>query len=140
MFWHSKSIRNLIVRIFANYISTLKIKAIPTIVLVILGFSQECLGIGSTQMEIDNKTCHCAILLQVNLFQKLSFLNQLTHNMTGDWLFIEFQEKKTSWQHIVYKTWFFVFVLTFKTIFVNIMLWTCILQGIQWSISCHIVG
>ena len=48
--------------------------------------------------------------------------------------------KNTSLEHIVYKNCFFVFVLTFKTIFVHNMFWTCIFRGIQWTISCHTVG
>ena len=40
-------------------------------------------------------------------------------------LFIEFPEK---------------YMLTFKTIFVHKMLWTCIFWGIQWIISCHNLG
>ena len=76
--------------------------------------------------------------VQVNLFQKLSFLNQLTHNMTRDCSLNS--PKNTSSQHVVYKNCFFVFVLTFKTIFVHNMLWTCIFRGIQWTISRHIVG
>ena len=132
--------------------------------------------------------------VQVNLFQKLLFLNQLIHNMTRDCslnspkntssqhvvykycfecekqnrtkvhlklpqfgtgtsfseasilasvnpkydkrLFFEFQ-KNTSSEHVVYKNCYFV--LTFKTISVKNMFWTCIFQAIQWAISCHIV-
>ena len=72
--------------------------------------------------------------LQVNLFQKLSFLNHLTQNMTR----IEFPEKYKFTTCCVQKL--FVFVLTFKAIVVHNMLWTCIFQGIQWTISCHIEG
>ena len=53
-------------------------------------------------------------------------------------LFNEFMH--TNSQHVVYKNCFFAFVLTFKTIFVHNMLWTCIFRGIQWTISYHIVG
>ena len=53
-------------------------------------------------------------------------------------LFIEFQEKSKFTTCCVQKI--FCFVLTFKTIFVHNMLWTCIFLGIQWTISCHIVG
>ena len=55
------------------------------------------------------------ILIRVNLFQKPLFLHQLTHDMTRDCLLNSL--KNTSLQHVVYKN--FVFVLTFKTIFVN---------------------
>ena len=54
-------------------------------------------------------------LVQVNLCQKLSFLNQLTHNMTRD--FSLNSPKNTSSTHIVYKNFVFIFVLTFKTKF-----------------------
>jgi hypothetical protein len=39
--------------------------------------------------------------LQVNLFQKPSFLHQLTHNMTRDCSLNS--KRNTSWQHVVYK-------------------------------------
>ena len=58
-------------------------------------------------------------MLQVNLFQKPSFLHQLTHKMTRDCLLNS--SKNTSSQH-VHKNCSFVFVLTFKTIFVHGML------------------
>ena len=58
--------------------------------------------------------------VQVNLFQKPSFLHQLTHNMTRDFS-LNFP-KNTSSQPVVYKNCFSVFVLTFKTIFVHNML------------------
>ena len=77
-------------------------------------------------------------VIQVNLFQKLSFLNQLTHNMTRDCSLNS--PKNTSSQHVVYKNCFFVFFLTFKTIFAHNMLRTCIFRGIQWTFSRHIVG
>ena len=73
--------------------------------------------------------------VQVNLCQKLSFLNQLNHNMTRDCSLNS--KKNTSSQHVVYKNCFFVFVLTFKTIFVHNMLWTCIFRGIQWTLSSY---
>ena len=41
------------------------------------------------------------VQLQVNLFQKISFLNQLTHNMTRDCSLNS--PKNTSLQHVVYK-------------------------------------
>ena len=43
-------------------------------------------------------------LLQVNLLQNLSFLNQLTHNMTRDCSLIS--KKNTSSQHVLYKNCF----------------------------------
>ena len=48
------------------------------------------------------------MILQVNLFQKHSFLNQLTHNMTTDCsLSPDFSTKKsTSSEHVVYKNCF----------------------------------
>ena len=77
--------------------------------------------------------------VQVNLCQKLVFLNQLTHNMTRGCSLNP--PKNTSSEHVVYKNCFcFVFVLTFKTIFVQNMFWTCIFWGIHWTISRHIVG
>ena len=41
------------------------------------------------------------VLLQVNLCQKLSYLNQLTHNMTRDCSLNP--QKNTSSEHVVYK-------------------------------------
>ena len=79
-----------------------------------------------------------SFMIQVNLFQKPSFLHQLTHNMTRDCSLNS--RKNASSQNVAYKNCFFVFVLTFKTIFVHNMLWTCIFRGIQWTISRHIVG
>ena len=77
-------------------------------------------------------------LIQVNLFQKLSFLNQLTHNITRDCSLNSL--KNTSSQHVVYKYCFECQNKNEKTIFLHNLLWTCIFQGIQWTISCHIVG
>ena len=57
--------------------------------------------------------------VRVNIFQKSSFLHQLTHNMTRDCSLNS--PKNTSLEHVVYKNCFFVFVLTFKTIFVHNM-------------------
>jgi hypothetical protein len=54
-------------------------------------------------------------------------------------LFIDFQEKYKFTTCCVQKL-FFWFFLTFKTIFVHNMLWTCIFLGSQWTISRHIVG
>ena len=45
--------------------------------------------------------------LQVNLFQKPSFLHQLTHNMTRDCSLNS--PKNTSSQHVLYKNCFFLF-------------------------------
>ena len=45
--------------------------------------------------------------MQVNLCQKLSFLNQLTHNATRDGSLIP--PKNTSSEHVVYKNCFFCF-------------------------------
>ena len=61
------------------------------------------------------KTSGKMLMIQVNLCQNLSFLNQLTHNMTRDCSLNS--PKNTSLDHVVYKKSFFVFVLTFKTIF-----------------------
>ena len=47
-------------------------------------------------------------LLQVNLFQKPSFLHQLTHKMTRDCSLNS--PKNTSSQHVVYKNCFFLFL------------------------------
>ena len=52
-------------------------------------------------------------------------------------LFIEFPEKYKFRTCCVQKLLLF-FVLTFKTIIVHNMLWTCIFLGIQWTISRHI--
>ena len=54
-------------------------------------------------------------------------------------LFIEFPKQYKFRTCCVQKLFFFVFVLTFKTIFVHNMFWTCIFRGIQRTISCHIV-
>ena len=58
--------------------------------------------------------------VQVNLFQKLLFLHQLTHNMTKDcslnYMFSTF--RIASSEHAV-------FVLTFRTIYVHNMFWAC---------------
>ena len=65
-------------------------------------------------------------LLQVNLFQKLLFLHQLTHNMMTDcslnykfnaWKF----QAQTRGEHVVNRYWF----LTFRTIFVYNMFSPC---------------
>ena len=48
-----------------------------------------------------NKTFILSSSLQVNLFQKPSFLNLLTYNMTKDCLLNS--PKNTSSEHIVYK-------------------------------------
>ena len=76
--------------------------------------------------------------LQVNLCQKLSFLNQLTQNMTRDCSLNS--PKNTSSEHVVYKYCFECQNKNKIAIFLQNMFWTCILQGIQWTISCHIVG
>ena len=57
-------------------------------------------------------------LIQVNLFQKPSFLHQLTNNMTRDCSLNS--PKNTCSQYVVYKNCF-CFVLTIKTIFVHYM-------------------
>ena len=67
-----------------------------------------------------------ACSLQINLFQKPSFLHQLTHNMTRDCSLNS--PKDTSSEHVVYKNCFFAFVLTFKTLFVHCMFYTCIFR------------
>ena len=64
--------------------------------------------------------CLSTIPVQVNLFQKPSFLHQLTHNMTRDCSLNS--PKNTSVEHVVYINCFFVFVLIFKTIFVTVNL------------------
>ena len=50
---------------------------------------------------LTNKSSLLISCLQVNLCQKLSFLNQLTHNMTRDCSLNSL--KNTSSEHIVYK-------------------------------------
>ena len=64
--------------------------------------------------------------VQVNLCQKHSILNESVNPQYDHRLFIELQvqyKKNTNSEH-VYKNSFFV--LTFKTIFVHNMFWTCI--------------
>ena len=58
--------------------------------------------------------------VQVNLFQKLLFL----HQKVAHW-FTSSYTKTTSSEHVVYIHCFFVFVLTFKTIYVHNMFWAC---------------
>ena len=58
-------------------------------------------------------------LIKINLCQKLSFLNLLTHNMTRD-CSLNFKTKK-------------------KTIFVHNFFWACNFREIQWTISCHCI-
>ena len=72
------------------------------------------------------QSCLMFITVQVNLFQKHLFLHQLTHKMKKR-LFIELQVqymKTTSSEHVV-TTNCFVFVLTFRTIYVPNMFWAC---------------
>ena len=71
------------------------------------------------------------VFLQINIFQKPSFLHQLTHNMTRDSSLN--YKKNTIWEHVVYKNCFFVFVLTFKTVFVHNMYFSCnSMNSILW--------
>ena len=65
--------------------------------------------------------------MQVNLFQKASFLYQLTRNMTRD---CSLNSLKTFRTCCVQKL-FSVVVLTFKTIFVHNVFYACIFQGNQ---------
>ena len=67
------------------------------------------------KFESDKKSTE----VQVNLFQKLVFLNQLTHNMTRN---CSLNSLRSTSLHVVYKNYFFVFVLTCKTIFVHNLL------------------
>ena len=79
--------------------------------------------------------------LQVNQCQKLSFSNQLTHNITTDCSLIpDFSTRKIQLQNMLCTNIVFCFWLVFKTIFVHNMFSICIFRGIQWTISCHIVG
>ena len=65
-------------------------------------------------------TCfYVAACVQVNLFKRLSFLNQLTHNMTRDCSLNSL--KNTSSQHFVYKYCFECQNKNKKTIFVHNM-------------------
>ena len=67
-------------------------------------------------------------MVQVNLLQKHLFLHQLTHNATKDWITSSVHENcklRTSWEHVVWINCFFVFVLTFRTIYVHIIFSTC---------------
>ena len=93
--------------------------------------------------------------LQVNLCQKHLFSHRLTHNMTTDCsLIYQFNTWKLQTQNLgrtccAHKL-FFVFVLTFRTIFAHIMFspcselgvfnFSCIKLVIQWTICRHIVG
>ena len=74
--------------------------------------------------------------LQVNLFQKPSFLHQLTHNMTKGCSLNS--PKNTSSEHVVYKYCFECQNKNKKTIFVHIMFCPCIFRVIQWTSSCNI--
>ena len=76
-------------------------------------------------------------ILQVNLFQKLWLLNQLTHNITRDCSLNS--PKNTSSQHVVFKYCFECQNKNKITILVHNML-SCIFRGIQWTISFHNVG
>ena len=73
-----------------------------------------------TQFALTDPLMTSMIQLQVNLFQKPSFLHRLTHNMTRGCLFIY---KKV--QNMLYKKLFVFlnFVLTFRTILVHNMFW-----------------
>ena len=62
-------------------------------------------------------------LLQVNFFQKHLFLHQLIHNMTKD-CSLNVHENSKLRTCCVHKL-FFVFVLTFRTIYVHNMFSTC---------------
>ena len=73
--------------------------------------------------------------LQVNLFQKLSFLNHLS---TIWWEILHWIPRKIQ-VHNMLNTNIVLNVKT-KTIFVHSVFWTCIFLGIQWTISHHIVG
>ena len=70
--------------------------------------------------------------VQVNDWQKLLFLHQLTHNMTTDcFLNHQFSQYMTSpsSEHVVYTNYFFV--LIFRTIYVHNMFWA-------WN--CHVLN
>ena len=77
-------------------------------------------------MGKEDLNCELIIFVQVNICQKLSFLPQITHNMTTDcslnyefstW---KFQAQNMSRTCCVHKL-FFVFVLTFRTTYINNM-------------------
>ena len=90
-------------------------------------------GLFSFQTEMSTKSLSSiSCVVQVNLFQKLSSLNQLTHNMIQNCSLNS--PKNTSSQHVVYKYCFECQNKT-KTIFVRNIMWTCIFRGIQWTIS-----
>ena len=61
--------------------------------------------------------CRSVSLLQVNLRQKLSFLNQLTHNRVRD-CSLSFPRKIQAHNMLCTKIVFLIFVLIFKTVFV----------------------
>ena len=75
--------------------------------------------------------------LQVNLFQKLSFVNQLTHNMTEDCSFIyQFNTWKVQAQNMertccAHKL-FWMSKQKQKTIFVHKMFWGCSFHVMNW--------
>ena len=87
-------------------------------------------------------------LVQVNLCQKLSFLHQLTHNMTIDCLLnCKFNTWKFQAQNKAKTCRVLKLFLTFWTIFVHntfspglSLEFSCIELVIQWTICCHIVG
>ena len=66
----------------------------------------------------------------VNLCQKHSFLNQLTHNMTTDCsLIYNFSIRKYKFRTCCVQKLLLVFVLAFKTIFVHNMFWIMYFSG-----------
>ena len=78
--------------------------------------------------------------LQVNLFQKLSFLNQLTHNMTR-YCSLNFPKKykfTTCCVQILF--WMSKQNRKKQFLYIHNMLWTCIFREIQWTMSCYIAS
>ena len=84
-------------------------------------------------------------VVQVNLFQKHSFLNQLTHNMTTDCsLSPDFSTKKIQVQNMLCTKIVFCFCFgiqnNFCTQHVLNLYFSCTEVGNQWTIFRHIVG
>ena len=96
--------------------------------------------------------CHCTLillghthsnLLQVNLCQKYSFLNQLTHYMTTDCsLIYDFSTRKIQVQNMLCTKIVFCFGIqnNFCTQHVLNLYFSCTEVVNQWTICRHIVG
>ena len=89
-----------------------------------------------------------AILLQVNLCQKLLYLHQLTHNMTTDctlnYKFKTWKFQAQTWgEHVVYRNYFWhseQFMYKTYSEHVLSLQFSCTELVILWAICHHIVG